>query len=311
MGDIPGRNSYYIVMIVKLKSLQNLRLSKYNVTMNESSKDFVKNIKNLPTIPVVASEILSLFNDDMLSLEKLEAIVERDPAVSAKILSLANSAFFGFQVKTYTISSAMMRIGFSAVKNVAVAISLMTMLDDGRHGKAFDYNRIFNHSVSVGFAASHISKNLKLDSGDESLMIGMLHDLGYLVLNRYFSERYEEVLSAFNKETTLLSAEKKVLDFTHADIGMWFAEGWKLPDAVLDVNLFHHTPSMARRNEKQVAVIHIADYLTAKNIISPIEKNPNYPLDPSSLEILGVADGDLKEMEKSLSGIAFNDEFFK
>lgn len=279
--------------------------------MNESLKAFVKDIKNLPTIPVVAYEILNLFNDDMLSLEKLEAIVERDPAISAKVLSLANSALFGFQVKSYTISSALMRIGFSTVKNVAVAISLMTMLDDGKRGNAFDYKRIFNHSVSVGLAASLISKNLKLGSEDESLMIGMLHDLGYLVLNRYFPERFEEVLFAFEKEQTLLAAEKKVLDFTHADIGMWFAEGWKLPDAVQDVNLFHHTPSVAKRNEKQTAVIHIADYLTAKSIISPIEKNPNYPLDPSSLKILGLSHSDLKEMEESLAGIAFNDELFK
>jgi len=279
--------------------------------MNESLKTFVKDIKNLPTIPVVAYEILNLFNDDMLSLEKLVTIVERDPAISAKVLSLANSALFGFQVKSYTISSALMRIGFSAVKNVAVAISLMTMLDDGRRDKAFDYKRIFDHSVSVGFAASLISKNLKLGSDDESLMIGMLHDLGYLVLNRYFPEKYEEVLLAFEKERTLISAEKKVLDFTHADIGGWFAEGWKLPDVVLDVNLFHHTPSDAKRNGQQVAVIHIADYLTAKNIVSPIEKDPVYVLDPASLDILGVSDSDLKEMEESLGRIAFNDEIFK
>jgi len=68
---------------------------------------------------------------------------------------------------------------------------------------------------------------------------------------------------------------------------MWLAEEWKLPDIVLDTNLFHHAPSLAKRNEKHVAMIHIADYLTAKNIMSPTEKDPNYPLDPASLEILG------------------------
>jgi len=142
-------------------------------------------------------------------------------------------------------------------------------------------------------------------------MIGMLHDLGYLVLNRYFPEKYEDVLKAFKQEKTLLDAEKKVLDFTHADIGMWFAEEWKLPDIVQDVNLFHHTPSLAKRNEKQVALIHIADYLTAKNIISPTEIYPNYSLDPYALKILGISENDLKDLEETLGGIPFDDEIFK
>jgi putative nucleotidyltransferase with HDIG domain len=279
--------------------------------MNESLRAFVKDIKNLPTIPVIAEEILKLFNDDMLSLEKLESIVERDPAISAKVLSLANSAFFGFQVTTDALGSAMMRIGFNIVKNVALAVSLMTILDDGKRGNAFDYKRVFNHSVSVGFTASLLCKTLKLKISDEPLMIGMLHDLGYLVLSRYFPEKYEEVLLAFEKETTLLDAEKKVLDFTHADIGMWLAEEWKLPDIIKDVNLFHHTPSIAKRNENQVAVIHIADYLTTKNIIRPTEKDPNYSLDPYSLKVLGISENDLKNLEESLGGIPFDDEIFK
>jgi HD-like signal output (HDOD) protein len=279
--------------------------------MNESLKDLIKNIKNLPTIPVIAQEVLNLLNDEMLSLEKLESIVERDPAISAKVLSVANSAFFGFQVTTNALGSAMMRIGFNIVKNITLAISLMTMLDDGKRGKAFDYKRIFNHSVSVGFTARLLSKNLKLQLGDDPLMIGMLHDLGYLVLNRYFPEKYEEVLIAFEQEKSLLDAERKVLDFTHADIGMWFAEEWKLPDVVQDVNLFHHTPSIAKRNEKQVSLIHIADYLTAKNIISPTEKDPNYSLDPYSLKILGISENDLNNLEESLGGVPFDDEIFK
>jgi putative nucleotidyltransferase with HDIG domain len=279
--------------------------------MNESLRTFIKDIKNLPTIPVIAQEVLNLLNDNMLSVERLENIVEKDPAISAKILSVANSAFFGFQVTTDALGNAMMRIGFNNVKNIALGISLMTILDDGKRGRAFDYQKIFNHSVAVGFTARLLSRNMKLESDGESLMVGMLHDLGYLVLNRYFPDKYEEVLSAFQVDKNLLDAEKKVLDFTHADVGMWLAEEWKLPDVVKDANLFHHTPALAKRNEKHVAMIHIADYLTTKNIMSPTEKDPNYPLDPASLEILGISEDHLKDLEESLGGVPFSDEIFK
>ena len=279
--------------------------------MNESLRAFVKNIRNLPTIPVIAHEVLSLLSDELLSVEKLENIVEKDPAISAKIMSVANSALFGFQVSTDALNSAMMRIGFNNVKNIALGISLMTILDDGKRGKAFDYQKIFNHSVAVGFNARLLSGNLKLNITEEALVMGMLHDLGYLVLNRYFPEIFDEVLYAFEKEKTLLDAERKVLNFTHADIGMWLSEEWKLPDIIIDTNLFHHTPSLAKRNVKHAALIHIADYLTAKNIMSPTEKEPNYPLDPASLEILGISENDLMNLEESLGGVPFSDEIFK
>lgn len=279
--------------------------------MNESVKAFVKNIKNLPTIPVIAQEVLGRLSDDMLSVDKLEDIIEKDPAISAKILSVANSAFFGFQISTDALGSAIMRIGFNNVKNIALGISLITILDDGKRGKAFDYKRIFNHSVAVGFTGRLLARNLKLDNAEEALMIGMLHDLGYMVLSRYFPEKYEDVLFTFNEGKSLLDAENQVLGFTHSDMGYWLAEEWKLPDIILDVNLYHHCPSSSTRNEKSIAVIHVADYLTAMNIMSPVENDPAYPLDPSSLEILGISEAELKDMEDSLGGVPFSDEIFK
>lgn len=282
-----------------------------NYNSNESLIAYVKNIKNLPTVPVIAQKILGLLGDNRLSVDVLEDIIEKDPAISAKILSVANSAFFGFQISTDYLSNAIMRIGFNNVKNIALGISLMTILDNGKRGNSFDYQRIFNHSVAVGFTVRLISKNLKLENIDDSLMYGILHDLGYLILNWYSYETYQEVLYTFEEGEPLLDAEKKVLNFTHAEIGSWLAEEWKLPEAIFDINMFHHAPHLATRNAKHVALIHIADCLTAKNVISPIEKDPDYQLDLSSLEILGISEKDLKDMEESIGGIPFSDEIFK
>jgi len=279
--------------------------------MNESLISFVKGIKNLPTIPLIAQKILGLLGDNQLSVDKIEGIIEKDPAISAKILSVANSAFFGFQVSSDLLRNAIMRIGFDNVKNIAIGISLMTILDDGKRGKAFDYRRVFNHSIAVGFTSRLISKKMKLDNADDALMNGMLHDLGYLVLSGYSQEAYREVLYTFEEGTPLLDAEKEVLHFTHSEVGSWLAEEWKLPEIIMDINMFHHAPSLAQRNSRQVAAIHIADYLTSRNIMGPTEKDPKYPLDLSSLEILGISEKDLKDMEESIGGVPFDDGIFK
>jgi putative nucleotidyltransferase with HDIG domain len=201
--------------------------------MVNSLKEYVQRIKNLPTIPMIAQEILGVVNKDMTSVDKLEKIVENDPAISAKILSVANSAFFGVTTPAKTLNRAIMRVGFDNVKNIAIGISLMTVLGNGKQGKSADYQRIFNHSITVGFVARVIAKKIKMSTSDEILINGLLHDIGFLVLNRFFPDNYLKVLNLFEQGTPLLDAEKEILDFTHADIGAWLAEQWKLPASVV------------------------------------------------------------------------------
>lgn len=278
--------------------------------MINSLKEYVQRIKNLPTIPMIAQEILGVVTKDMTSVSKLEKIVENDPAISAKILGLANSAFFGVSTPARTLNSAIMRVGFDNVKNIALGISLMTVLGNGRQGTSIDYKRIFNHSITVGFVARIIAKKLKMSTSEEILMNGLLHDIGFLVLNRFFPDNYLKVLNIFEKGTPLLDAEKEVLDFTHADIGSWLAEQWKLPGNVIDSTLYHHSPSLAKKNVKQIAIIHLADFMASSNILSATEKNPDYPLDESAFEILGISEDSLRKIEAEVSGLSFSVESF-
>ncbi len=278
--------------------------------MNDSLKEHVQQITELPTIPIIAQEVLALVNNSSISVEKLETIIQNDPAISAKILSVANSAFFRVKETTKTLSNAISRVGFDNVKNVAIGVSLMSVFYEKKHGKAIDYQRIFNHSVSVGFISKLLSDNLKLSISDEVVINGMLHDLGYMVLNRFFSDKYEDVLKRMEKEESLLEAEKAVLDFSHADIGAWLADKWNLPASVSDAILHHHTPSLAKKNSKSAAVIHIADYITTRDIQGPIDKDPNYPFDHSALESLGISEKDLGDIESKIMENSFSPDFF-
>ncbi|RJR21703.1 MAG: HDOD domain-containing protein [Nitrospiraceae bacterium] len=278
--------------------------------MNESLKLYVQKIKKLPTLPVIAQEVLKLVNSGATSVGRIEQVVENDPAISAKILSVANSVFFGVKTQTKTLDNAIMRIGFDNLKSIALGISLMTVLQEGKSGKVVDYNRIYNHSVSVGFVARLISRKLKQDFSEEIMISGMLHDLGYLIMNRFFPDMYMDVLSVFEKEGALLEAEQKVLEFTHADIGHWLSEKWNLPKTVQDTTLYHHTPSLAKRNSKRAAVVHIADYITTKRMLSPTEKDPDYPFDYSCLDILNITEADINAFEAEISGEDYTEAIF-
>jgi putative nucleotidyltransferase with HDIG domain len=278
--------------------------------MNDSLKYHVEKITKLPTLPVIAQKILANIDDDLISVNKLVGIIGHDPAISAKILSFANSAFLGFREPARTLNNAIVRIGFDSVKNIALAISVMTVLEGKRQKIALNYGRVFNHSIAVGITAKLLSERFHLSITDEILVAGTLHDIGLLILSRYFPDRYPEVLSSCDGEKTITAAEKEVFNFTHADIGSWLADKWYLPDTVTDTVLYHHDPLRAQRNRTHVAVVHIADYIAAQYIIKSTAQDFNEALDTACLDILGIAEDDLNRVVTELkSGELFASMF--
>jgi HD-like signal output (HDOD) protein len=269
--------------------------------MGESIQSKLKSIKNLPTLPVIAREVLKLVNDPLMSIDALKDVIARDPAICARILSISNSVFFGGMVRTTKLNDAIMRIGLKSVKDIAVGVSVLTLFAD--KNKTANYKRLFNHSMAVGLSARTLARSLKMSIAEDVMMDGLLHDLGFLVINKFFPESYQNIQDKIVSAGSLLDAEKDVLHHTHADVGFWLAEQWKLPDTILDVNLFHHTPSLAKRNEKYVALVHIADYIASKHQFCPVERYPHYPLDPVSFEILALSEQDMSYMEVTICNV--------
>jgi putative nucleotidyltransferase with HDIG domain len=268
--------------------------------MNDNVRQYVRKITKLPTLPAIAQEILGLVNNDLITVDKLEKIIENDPAITAKVLSVSNSAYFGMKSPTKSLGNAIMRIGFNNVKNVAIGVSLMTVMEDGSKDRALDYSRIFNHSVTVGFMARMMTKEIKCRVSEGILMDGILHDIGYLILSKYFSDDYKKVLEDYKQTGSLLESEESVFGFTHAEIGHWLAEKWKLPSNVMDTISYHHKPSLVKKNHKRVALIHIADYISSKNMMPPTKESPNYPLDPKALSILELSQDAFNSMEAKI-----------
>jgi putative nucleotidyltransferase with HDIG domain len=275
--------------------------------MGDILKTYVQRIKELPTLPAIAHKILVMANDPLLSIDELMDIVEIDPAISAKILSVSNSAFFGYPLRTTRLNDAIMRIGINNVKSIAVGIAVLSFIGDGK--KTHAYTKLFHHSVCVGLTSQFIARNLRLNFADDILIDGLLHDLGLLALYKYFPEIYGEILKSLDSGKPLLEAEKEILSYSHTDVGFWLADQWNLPSTVVDAVLYHHAPSLARRNSKRSAIVHIADYISAQKILfSPVENAPAYPLDHCAFDILSISDDDLKDMEESIGNIPFSDE---
>jgi HD-like signal output (HDOD) protein len=265
-------------------------------------------IDYLPTIPMTAQEVLKLAGDEMASVVTLGEIIDRDVSISAKILNVANSAYFGFSANVKTVNEAILRIGFLNVKNIAFGLSLMSVFNDGTGKKIMDYERIFEHSANVGVVSKLLSKEIKAGISEDIFVNGLLHDIGFLALCHYFLEEYDNVMYDFHRYDTksLIDAEQDILGFTHADMGSWLTEKWQLDKTFVDTVRYHHVPSRATSNSDYAALVHLADYLTSENILSVTKKSPCYRLDRAALEILKLSENDFNNLKQVVQNHILN-----
>lgn len=220
----------------------------------------IQKIDYLPPMPSIAQEILIASNDDSSDMDDIARIIKKDPGLTAKILGMANSAFFGFGRNVITIEEAIINVlGLDLVKGFALSLAMSRIFDVDRCS-SFDINRYWCSAFLTAELASgftnHVDKKQNLDP-NQLYLYGLLHNIGILVLvNRFpniMSELFTEALT--DREKSLIEYEKETIDFNHHNAGAWLAEKWKLPYEIIDVIEHHHDLGYQQRNTSLVILI--------------------------------------------------------
>ncbi|MBU2550692.1 MAG: HDOD domain-containing protein [Proteobacteria bacterium] len=265
-------------------------------------KKKVKRIKNLPTLPGIVQKISRMVENPDTSSADVGRLISQDQVISARVLRMANSAFFGFSRRISSITQALVVLGFDVVKGLVLTTSVFDMMKKGMVG-------LWEHSVGCAAASGVIAARLGRPDAEEVLVAGLLHDLGKVVLNLQLPEesaRVQEVAAA--KGITFYEAENKVLDFNHGDVGLWLAEHWNLPDALAEPMRYHHRPELARNAVQQTAIVHLANIVVRAMGFGFSGDRLVPPLSPRAWEELGLStddfDGILAEVEPKLLNLS-------
>jgi len=208
------------------------------------------------------------------------------------------------------VSNAIIRIGFNNVKYVSLGVALLTVLDRSQGNTPLDSRRIYQHSIAVALVGKTLAKNMGVANADDAFVCGILHDIGLLVLNSFCCGSYRTVMDAFQGTASLLEAESSTLGFTHAEIGLWLADKWNLPDIILDTVRFHHQPSAAVRNRELVSLVHIADCIASTYFYRVTDKDPCYGPDPGALAVLNLDPASLETTAAGFDRALFSGELF-
>jgi len=231
---------------------------------DQSLINVISEIDSLPSLPSLYNEVVEEVNSPDGSIERIGEIISKDVGMSAKLLQLVNSAFFGLPTRV----SNTLRAGLPCY-------SISSLLD---------------HSISTGILARRIAtqEDLGQNQIDEAFMAGLLHDIGKLILLDKLPERCLEIVEFFNSSTCQLwEAEQKVLGTTHAQVGAYLMGIWGLSESIVEAIAFHHCPNMCSNSSLGVlTVIHLANAFEHGDH----RKKNGERLDTDYLEKLGVAD---------------------
>lgn len=192
--------------------------------------------RNLPTIPTVLAKILAIVGSDSASTRQLVEVIEKDQTLTAKLLRLANGAFFGQSRRVSTVPRAILLLGFSTVRNLALGVKVWDALGTGVSTDKLE--RLWEHSVIVALCARALAGRLHACDPDEAFTSGLLHDIGRLVIATRFRAQYWELAPPDGEPSP--GDEQGTFGVDHAEVGGWLLEAWRLPANIVESVRLHH-----------------------------------------------------------------------
>jgi len=273
----------------------------------------IQKLDSLPAMPVVAQKILTLSLGTPEGETQLLSLIGKDPQISARIIGLANTPLFGASKRVASIQDASMLLGLTRVKSVAIGIAMMSTLAKKNTG-LLNLQHLWLHSLGVALgmrtlARAMPSRTRPLD--DEIFLAGLLHDIGYMVLNYLDSDLSDQLLNklAASPERTVIEVEAEVIPVSHSEMGAELARHWNLPERIITVLRYHHTPSVkdAAAGQPLVTLLNLAECLmpafgTSESVNAQVTKDDwlSLGIDPERAGALTIAVLEQAEQAKQI-----------
>ncbi len=264
-------------------------------------------IEELPTLPVVVPRLINLIDDEKSDVSGVTDIISHDPALTAKILKVANSAYYGFSQKISQLEHAVALLGFNMVKSLALSIGVIRSFPEGRDTQYFSHDGLWLHSLTVATIMNDLAgKYLRNDINRSLFIIGLLHDTGKLVFDQFFHDDFQRVLKYANEneKVNLHEAELEIIGIDHCELSGILLERWNFPPDIMNPIKYHHFSEPPGDTSLTDLVLLRISNILARDMNRGSEGNPGpNPLCDEDLKILGMGRESYREMKKSLTGI--------
>ena len=260
----------------------------------------------MATLPQLALEVIRLAEDPRSSGKDLERVLSSDPTLSARVLRIVNSAFYGVRREVASVGTGIAVLGFAAVKNIAIAASLARMFRAGALPGGFQPKDLWTHSIGVATASQLIVGRVRGVDPSDAFLAGLMHDIGLIIEMQSCREQFVAVLADVNANPALTfrKAELRNIGATHEAFGEALARAWRFPIALQRVNRWHHSPLQLPPEERQLAaIVHVADHLAAAANIGYSRTVETAEPDAEVLAWLGLTAADMDNFAAALPAL--------
>ncbi|MDY6967432.1 MAG: HDOD domain-containing protein [Spirochaetota bacterium] len=259
-------------------------------------------IEKMPSLSPVVHKITEVANDRSSSAQDLTDVIQLDPVLTAKVIRMVNSAYFGLLQQVKSLKQAVVMLGINTIKNVALSSSFLGQVNlKGKTDLSGD--DFWQHSLGVAVASKLIATKLGVDPRfvEEYFIAGLIHDIGKVLINNFFPDEMNEILEASSKKNeSITNIEKRVIKLTHEEIGIAIGKKWKFENALLFAVGKHHQPALKGSAAIFSIVVSVAD--TFVNL-KKIGFSGNYRIDPISEEVWETINLNEEDVFNALSPI--------
>lgn len=264
-------------------------------------QDLVKNATNLISLPEVSLRVNELANDPNSTADDMGKVISQDPALVARMLRIANSAFYGLSMEVETITRAIAILGTNKIRDLVISTAASDTFD-GIPNSLITMQDFWHHSLYCGLLAQILSKKSKKANSESIFIAGLLHDIGQLLMFNQLPEKSHEailLLMEGTEELETFEAERHVFGFDHMQVGAELIKSWKLAPVLQECVEFHHEPEKAKDFPAEVALINIANAVAVMADFNSMNDEDEIPsINSKSWELTGLSKDDLPDAIK-------------
>lgn len=253
-------------------------------------KEILAKVEHLPAIPGVVQQVLAEASSPDFSYQRLMEIIQVDPAITAHVLRICNSPYYGLRQKISSLKQALTLLGINNIVDIVLTSEVVTFFRAPQDGYALNQGDLWRHCLATALLAQSMGEEQRFSEPATLFTAALLHDVGKLILSQYVGDKFEKIQDLVRqKGLSFVEAERRVLGVDHAVLGGYVAKHWNFPDSIVRAIALHHDPNRARSDSELTRLVALANLVVVSVGVGGGADGLAAPVAPGLLEKMGLA----------------------